>query len=162
MPSTKCHFQLPNIISKSSRFLYKNAGHSSNTLKGRDSANQFSRKCHKNFQSIYCTCQQNLLQDIILEKISFVSWCITFFRVVTTLFEKKLFQIHQKSKSLELHSYIPIISKIFCSAMQKIVCLSYLFCNAINEVHWSSGKNSQSTIQPQNSPVQSNCYRYNA
>ena len=89
----------------------------------------FSRKCYKIFWSTYYTCQQKLLQEIILEKISLVSWYITIFRVVTTLLEENLSQMHQKLNQLERHSYVLIISKIPCSAIQKIVCPSYLFCN---------------------------------
>ena len=58
---------------------------------------------------------------------SCVSYCGTIFRAVATLLEKILYQIHQELKQLELNFYIPVISMIPCSAIQK--CRSYLFRN---------------------------------
>ena len=48
--------------------------------------------------------------------------------------------MHQKLKQLKLHSNVPIILLIFCSAMQKIC-----FAISLNTVHWNSGKSSKST-----------------
>ena len=90
---------------------------------------------------------QKLLQEKILEMTQFVSWYITIFCVMKTLLGKILFEIHQKSKQLEVgHSYIPIISMIPCLFMQNIVCPSYLYCHCHKRGSlWNSGKSSQST-----------------
>ena len=103
-------------------------GYSCNTLTGKASTNQVFQKILQNFLE-HLTCQQKLLQEIILENTSTVSWYFTIFHIVKTLLEKFLFQIHPKSKQLEFHSYVPIISIIPCLSMQKIVCPSYLLCN---------------------------------
>ena len=86
---------------------------------------------------------QKLLQEKILE----MTWYITIFCVMKTLLGKILFEIHQKSKQLEVgHSYIPIISMIPCLFMQNIVCPSYLYCHCHKRGSlWNSGKSPQST-----------------
>ena len=102
----KEHFRAATfeIIRESSPFLNNVLGCSSNTLTGRDSVNQVFHKMLQNFLEHLL-----LSTGASLERISLVSWCITIFRFVTTLPEKNLFQIHPKSKYLELQSYVPII-----------------------------------------------------
>ena len=103
----KEHFRTATfeIIWESSPFLNNVLGCSSNTLTGRDSVNQVFHKMLQNFLEHLI----HLSTEASLERISLVSWCITIFRFVTTLTEKNLFQIHPKSKYLELQSYVPII-----------------------------------------------------
>lgn len=60
---------------------------------------------------------------------SCVKYCSTIFRAVATLLEKNLYQIHRELKQLEFNFYIPIISMIPYSAIQKNVCRSHLFRN---------------------------------
>ena len=92
----KKHFRTATfeIIWGSSPFLNNVLGCSSSALTGRYSVNHVFHKVLQNFLEylIY------LSTEASLERISFVSWCITIFRFVTTLLEKSLFQIHQKSK----------------------------------------------------------------
>ena len=101
----KEHFRTATfeIIWESSPFLNNVLGCSSNTLTGRDSVNQVFHKMLQNFLEHLI----HLSKEDSLENNSFVSWCITIFRFVTTFLEKIYFKyIKNRSSANFIHMYL--------------------------------------------------------
>ena len=105
------------IISESSPFLNKNMGCSSNTLT-RYRQSDFPENVTK-FSWALNTLVNFFKRFNLLAGVSqsFLSWQLCL---------KKIFQIHQKSKQLELRNMYLLFQKFL---MQNIVCPSYLFFN---------------------------------